>query len=106
MAIERHVTLRCRQAQEEAAEVITFGDPQRSSQSRAMRLDCRVLESEAQVFEEESVEVIVSEQRDKELEDLEHFLRSYGYLPPERHGVMIAALAKWFHVNQSQRQTA
>lgn len=50
--------------------------------------------------------MIVSEQRDKELEDLEHFLRSYGYLPPERHGVMIAALAKWFHVNQSQRQTA
>ena len=49
--------------------------------------------------------MIVSEQRDKELEDLEHFLRSYGYLPPERHGVMIAALAKWFHVNQSQRQT-
>ena len=45
--------------------------------------------------------MILSEQRERQLQHLELFLRSHHYLPaaPET-GVMIAALAKWFHVNQ------
>eukprot|EP00930_Biecheleria_cincta_P022421 TRINITY_DN16362_c0_g1_i1.p1 TRINITY_DN16362_c0_g1~~TRINITY_DN16362_c0_g1_i1.p1 ORF type:complete len:489 (-),score=58.53 TRINITY_DN16362_c0_g1_i1:100-1566(-) len=95
------------QALQEASDVLITYALQTTTNRAKVVLDTHKLDISADIIDMPDRETILSpEESERQLEDLNKFLRRYGYLPdlPQR-GVMRAALAKFFHVHGLGRVT-
>ncbi|CAE7527806.1 unnamed protein product [Symbiodinium microadriaticum] len=92
---------RCQELLRSAAdELLLFGE--RPSISKvAEHLDTSRLDSNVELAEQADLgDQPLTEERQRSMEKLEELLQELGYLPrPPQRGVMVAALAKFFHTN-------
>ncbi|CAJ1331123.1 unnamed protein product, partial [Effrenium voratum] len=101
---EREAKSRSRQVLESAAELVVYQQKAALTQV-GLRLDTTSLDLFAEVTQDVR-QVQPSPHRDRQMEHLQHLLQDLNYLPrPPDRGVLIAALAKFFHVNQLGRLT-
>ncbi|CAE6971740.1 unnamed protein product [Symbiodinium natans] len=85
--------------------LLFFGDHPAISKV-AEHLDTSRLDSDVEFSEVSLIPQALNEDRRRKMEQLEQLLQELGYLPkPPQQGVMVAALAKFFHANQLGRLT-
>ncbi|CAE7742913.1 unnamed protein product [Symbiodinium sp. CCMP2592] len=100
-------TSRCQELLRSAAdELLLFGE--RPSISKvAEHLDTSCLDSNVELAEQVDLgDQPLTEERQRSMEKLEELLQGLGYLPkPPQRGIMLAALAKFFHANGLGRLT-
>eukprot|EP00439_Symbiodinium_sp_Y106_P056331 s519_g7.t2 len=100
-------TSRCQEHLRSAAdELLLFGEPPKISKV-AEHLDTSRLDSNVELAEQVDLgDQPLTEQRQRSMEKLEELLQGLGYLPkPPQRGIMLAALAKFFHANGLGRLT-
>ncbi|CAE7480160.1 unnamed protein product [Symbiodinium sp. CCMP2456] len=100
-------TSRCQELLRSAAdELLLFGERPKISKV-ADHLDTSRLDSDVELAEQADLgDQPLTEERQRSMEKLEELLQELGYLPrPPQRGVMVAALAKFFHANGLGRLT-